>query len=149
MPPIRLVQNAITTKGILTAHALVPARASPAELVQRSSGTGSAFYLKGAPNGELADLIHFGFVSKSQLIEGRTYAGYDGKPRLLREVFIMPLQQEAERTIAMLSMVLGGKLVNLSLAENGAFQFSTKHTTVDEDGEPIVRGQFLSSMPYC
>ena len=83
-----------------------------------------------------ADVIVFGFVTKSELIEGRMYNA-SGTSRKLKSVEVNVIAQEGERLLAMLSMAAGGKPMNLTNTENGAISFATKHTAVDEYGDEI------------
>lgn len=114
----------------------VPGRAPVKSLVEKSFGNGSGICPKNGPVGELADIVIFGFVLSSEIIEGRTYQSTDrnSQTRVLKELVILPIQQEFERMLAALSMVLGGKIVHLAVTEEGGIAFSTKHTAVNEDG---------------
>ena len=113
------------------------ARIRPEDLEEKSSGNGSAIVPKGAPAGELADCVWIGFMESSNLIEGRTYSNTQGQSRLLKECQISPLQQEYERSLAVLSTVLKGKMCTLPVTEHGCITFSTKHSSVDENGNAL------------
>lgn len=50
-----------------------------------------------------------------------------------------------DRLLAALSATLGSKIHVLNTSEDGAINFSTKHTAVDEDGEPEKKGKLFYS----
>lgn len=132
-------------RQIPTAYMYNPGRSPVKSLVDKTFGAGSNICPKGAGAGELADIIVFGFVLESSLIEGRKYtfpgAGGQTQTRALKELQILPLQQEFERTLAVLSMVWGGKIINLNVSEEGGITFSTKHSLVDENGNPEKKSE--------
>lgn len=99
--------------------------------------------------GEVADAIVFGFVMNSSVVEGRTYT-VNNTLRQLKDIEIVPIAQEGERLLAMLSMVTGGKIVSLTITDDGGINFSTKHTAIDESGNPGAKSTRLghSSLPY-
>ena len=88
-------------------------------------------------------ILIFGFVLGSKIIEGRSYTSTLGVTRVLKELEILPLQQDWERALATLSMSLGSKLVNLTVTDEGAVTFSTKHTAVDDDGNAEKKSKYL------
>ena len=152
----RCVVDVAIVRCIPPARIFNLARVSPDDLEERSSGAGTAIASKGAPVGELADCVWIGFVESSHLIDGRTYSARDGLTRALKELHISPVQQEHERAMAALSAVLKGKMVTLPVTEQGAITFSTKHTNVDENGDPINKSKwsvrlliYLSSSMYA
>ena len=77
------------------------------------------------------------------LIDGRKYT-VNGVTKQLKELQLMMLGQEQERVFAMLSAVSKGKQYTVPVTEGGAFTFSTKHTTVDENGEPEAKSELLT-----
>lgn len=83
--------------------------------------------------GEPADLIWFGVVTRSQLVDGRTYKASNGEVKLIKECEIVLIAQEGERAMATLNMVTGAKNWQVPVTEDGGIVFSTKHTAVDED----------------
>lgn len=113
-----------------------PARVEPKSLVSKVQGSGATICVKGAGAGEAADLVFFGFVLESKLVEGRTYKNMQGQTRILKELDVLPVQQEGERGLACLSMVLDNKIVTCPITDEGAISFSTKHSAIDEDGNP-------------
>ena len=115
------------------------ARNHPSRLVLKSHNNGQTLAFE---SGEVADVIFFGYVTRSILVSGRTYPSPSGKEtRLLKELDIVLLAQEGERAFAMLSMATGGKIITLPITEDGGITFSTKHTTVDEDGNPATKSE--------
>lgn len=130
----RQLQDTLTVRSIPSVQLVNPGRFTAKMLVPKAQGSGTAMCIKGAAAGEVADVLIFGFVLGSKVVDGRTYTTSQGQNRVLKELEILPIQQEWERTLAVLSMALGSKLVNLAVTEEGAIAFSTKHTTVDEDG---------------
>ena len=110
------------------------ARVDPKLLRFKTHGTGSAICPKGAPTGETADVFWFGFVMESNLIKGRSYNLPSGQTHQLKELQLLPIQQECDRAFGLSSMLYNGKMLNLVVTEEGALIFSTKHTSVDEDG---------------
>ena len=134
----RLV-SAITVVTIPSAVITNPARDHPSRLSQKAFNNG---HILAFENGEIADVIFFGYVTRSILVSGRTYPSPSGKEtRLLKELDIVLLAQEGERAFAMLSMATGGKIITLPITEDGGITFSTKHTTVDEDGNPATKSE--------
>lgn len=118
-----------------------PARDQPSRFMMKASGTGQALVFK---NGEMAGIYAFGLVVRSALVDGRTYTDSQGKTRQLKEIEIALVMQEGERFLGMLCMAAGGKNHVLSISGRGGITFSTKHTTIDEDGEEI---EGSTSMP--
>lgn len=131
-------------RSIPTAYMYNTARCSLKDLVAKPQGTGVALCPKGAPAGEQADIIHLAFVLDSKLVEGRSYTSAQGQTRVLKELEVMFVQQESERSYANISSVLAnGKIVNHVVTDDGAVAFSTKHTAVDEDGNPEKKSELL------
>ena len=91
--------------------------------------------------GGLADIVFFGFVQNSKIVEGRTYTTQKNETKLLKELQILPIQQEYERAMGLLSAVFGGKVIALPINDKGAMTFATKHTTVDEHNEPVDKSE--------
>ncbi|KZV61104.1 hypothetical protein PENSPDRAFT_671233 [Peniophora sp. CONT] len=148
----RDIVDLVKTREIPGACILNVARCANLRLVEKPSGSGTALCPKNAPAGELADIIVFGFVLSSTLIDGRSYQTPQGQTRVLKELEIMPVQQEFERLSAQLGMCTGGKIITVPVTEEGALTFSTKHTAVDEDGNPDKKkaglgGKFLAKAP--
>lgn len=131
----------ISIAQIPAAGIFIAGRAPVKSLTDKIVGNGSSICPKNAPSGEAADIVFFGFVLESKIIEGRTYVGVQNQTRLLKELIILPLQQEFERSLAALSMVWGGKIITLPVTEDGGITFSTKHTNVDEDGNPTQKSK--------
>lgn len=125
----------MTTTRIESGGVTYPARDDPADFIFKAMGTSATLSFK--KGGMSADIIVFGFVSNSNLIEGRTYRA-DGGQKLIKDIEIMVLEQDGERLLAMLSMVAGNKTMNLTTSAGGAISFSTKHTSVDESGNQIT-----------
>lgn len=139
-------------RQIPKAYIYIPGRAPVKSLTDKSVGNGSSICPKGAAVGELADVVIYGFVSSSTILEGRTYTTTDRVPvtRVLKELVILPIQQEFERTLAALSMTWGGKNIHLAVTEEGGITFSTKHTAVDEDGSREKKSELhCSCSPHC
>ena len=113
------------------------------DLEEKSSGAGTGVFPKGASAGELADIIFFGFVQNSKIIGGRTWTTPKNETKLLKELQILPIQQEYERAMALLSAVLGSKVIVLQVTEDGAINFSTKHTTVSENGQALGKSECI------
>ena len=90
------------------------------------------------------DCVWIGFIEASSLIDGRTYSNSQGQYRLLKELQISPLQQEYQRSMAALSAILKGKMCTLPVTEQGSITFSTKHSSVDEIGNPLNKSQFAN-----
>lgn len=130
------VQDVVTVQCIPTAMIMNPARVEPKSLVSKVQGSGATICVKGAGAGEAADLIFFGFVISSNVVDGRTYKNSQGQTKVLKELEVMLIQQEAERGFACLSMVLDNKILTCPITDEGALSFSTKHSTIDEDGNP-------------
>ena len=99
----------------------------------KAYGNGQTLAFK--KDSEVAGVFAFGITLRSVIREGRTYKNNQGATRLVKEIEIALVMQEGERLLGMLSMVTGGKTMVLPVTENGGITFSTKHTTVDEDGE--------------
>ena len=125
------------------ARILHPGRTNPDRLVNHTYGNGSAISWKHASAGELAGMYMFGFVLESVLLNGRTYQTPQNQTRLIKELKIVMPSPDCERSLAMISMVLGGKVVTLATTEEGGITFSTKHTAVAEEGNPTQK-----STPY-
>lgn len=142
----RRIKNILSTRAVPTAHQYVAGRVANKFLVQKPQGTGTAICPKGVP-GEVADIVIFGFVLASNIVEGRTYKSATGTTRVLKELEILPIQQDWERAVAALSMIFGSKLVNLVVTDDGAITFSTKHTTVDEDGNAAQKSESCPFRP--
>lgn len=121
---------------IKTAFITNPARDDPDDFVFKSIGQQSIFAFK--VGGEVADVVVFGFVMRSSVVEGRTYNS-NNSTRQLKDIEVIPIAQEGERLLAMLSMATGGKILSLAVTEEGAMTFSTKHTMIDEDGNPEAK----------
>lgn len=138
------MRKTVSTITIPTALVSNPARDHPSRLVMRTSGNGQMAAIERSPSGEFADIIFFGYIMRSELVEGRTYTSQAGQTRVLKEVEIALVAQEGERAFAMLSMVTGGKIITLPVSEDGGITFSTKHTTVDEDGNAAGKSEFDS-----
>lgn len=125
----------------MTAFVTNPARDDPDDFVFKPSGQQSILAFKAG--GEIADAIVFGFVMRSTVVEGRTHTAGNNGTRLLKDIEIIPIAQEGERLLAMLSMVMGGKIVSLAITDEGGISFATKHTAVDEDGNPEAKSTSL------
>lgn len=144
----RHVVEIVKVRQIPTAYMYNAARSPVKTFVDKTFGSGSNICPKGAAAGELADIVVFGFVLESNVIEGRKYS-FPGPgqqqttTRVLKELQIMPLQQDFERLLAVLSMVWGGKVINLTVSEEGGITFSTKHTAVDEDGNAEKKSESI------
>ena len=110
-----------------------PSRDAPSRLMMNTHGNGQTLAFK--KDGELAGVVAFGINLRSVVVDGRTYTNAQGATRLVKEIEIALIMQEGERFLAMLSMVTGGKNLVLPVTDNGGISFSTKHTTVDEDGD--------------
>ncbi|VDC01716.1 unnamed protein product [Peniophora sp. CBMAI 1063] len=122
-----------------------PARDIPEDYHFRTSGQSQTLSFK--KGGDHADILVFGFVTKSEVKTGREYNA-SGQTRLLKNVEVNLIAQEGERMLAMISMVGGGKKATLLNAEGGSVTFSTKHTPVDEYGDEIkksVSGKLTAS----
>ena len=66
-------------------------------------------------HGQVADLIFFGYVQRSELVHGRTYRSRGGNgSRMVKEIEIVLVAQEGERALAFLSTVTEGKHVTLT-----------------------------------
>ena len=78
--------------------------------------------------------MFYGFVNRSQLNEGRTYKAANGDTKLIKECEIVLIAQEGERGMSMLNMVTSGKNWQVPVTDDGGIVFSTKHTSIDEDG---------------
>lgn len=117
----------------MTAFITNPARDDPDDFMFKAIGQQSIFAFKSG--GEVADVIVFGFVMRSSVVEGRTYNA-NNSTRQIKDIEVIPIAQEGDRLLAMLSMVTGGKIMSLSVTDDGALTFSTKHTMVDESGNP-------------
>ncbi|KZV58961.1 hypothetical protein PENSPDRAFT_672689, partial [Peniophora sp. CONT] len=127
------VRSLVTTARIMTAFITNPARDDPDDFMFKAIGQQSIFAFKSG--GEVADVIVFGFVMRSSVVEGRTYNA-NNSTRQIKDIEVIPIAQEGDRLLAMLSMVTGGKIMSLSVTDDGALTFSTKHTMVDESGNP-------------
>ncbi|KZV61311.1 hypothetical protein PENSPDRAFT_671095 [Peniophora sp. CONT] len=139
------MREIVSTVKIPAAFISNPARDHPSGLVLRSSGNGQMVAVDRSPSGEFADVIFFGYIMRSELVEGRTYTSQAGQTRVLKEIEIVLVAQEGERAFAMLSMVTGGKIITLPVTEDGGITFSTKHTTVDEDGNAGTKKKLNAS----
>lgn len=137
--------SVVTIQRISSAFIFNLARIDPKELGFKTQGTGQSLFTKGAVAGELADVVVFGFVIASELIDGRTYIAGGNQTRLLKDLRVLPIQQEWERSQALLGMVYGNKVAHVNVTDDGAITFSTKHTTVDEEGNAEKKSKkFLS-----
>lgn len=129
----------VTTSRIMTAFITNPARDDPDDFTFKPMGQQSIFAFK--KGGEVADVVVFGFVMRSNVVDGRTYTS-NNSTRQLKDLEIVPIAQEGERLLAMLSMVTGGKIISLTSTDDGGINFSTKHTAVDEYGNPEAKSAF-------
>ena len=132
----------VSTVRIPSGFITNPARDDPADFHFKASGQSHVLAFK--KGGDWADVIVFGFVTKSELVEGRTYNS-SGTSRRLKNIEVNVIAQEGERLLAMLSMASGGKPMNLTNTENGAFSFATKHTAVDEYGGEIKSAYYTAA----
>ncbi|VDB96862.1 unnamed protein product [Peniophora sp. CBMAI 1063] len=128
------IQCLATSKNLSKEYMVMGAHASPKDLVFKPAGTGWVLCPKGAASGEAVDFVLLAFVLSSNIIEGRTYKTAQGGTRLLKELELLLIQQDCDRALSVISMVWGGKILNLVVTEDGAITFSTKHTAVDEEG---------------
>ena len=93
-----------------TAYIVNPARDDPDHLRLKAFGTSQVFAPTRGSAGEPADLLFYGFVMRSEIIEGRTYTTQSGQTRVLKEAEIVLVAQEGERAMAVLSMVSAARL---------------------------------------
>lgn len=122
-------------------------RSPKAAFTDKLFGNGNTICPAKSPAGELADCVVFGFVQKSHLVDGRTYKTVDGGKRVLKELSFYPITQEWERTKAVASGIFKGKICSLQVNDAGAISASTKHTAVDENGEPEQKSALQIYLP--
>lgn len=140
--------DVLTVREITGPCILNAAHCAKLRLVEKPIGSGTAICPKGASAGEVADIVIFGFVLSSTLVEGHQYQTAQGQTRALKELEVLPIQQEFERLTAMLGACTNGKIATIPITEEGALTFSTKHTTVDEDGNPDKKSMLLMYLIY-
>ena len=134
------MREVVTVVCVPTAHISNPARDDPARLCLKSYGGGSTVSFE---HGQVADLIIFGYVQRSELVHGRTYRSRAGNgSRMVKEIEIVLVAQEGERALAFLSTVTEGKHVTLPVTPDGGLTFSTKHTVFDERDPALKRRTF-------
>lgn len=136
----RHLVNVLTISNIPSAGMYNLGRTSKSKLAENRWGNGTALAPKNGAAGELVDVVQFGFIHTSTLIEGRTYKTSQGN-RLLKECTFYPVSCEWERTKAVMSSVFNGKVCTVQVTEAGAISASTKHTAVDEDGNPEQKSE--------
>ena len=134
------MREVVTVVCVPTDHISNPARDDPARLCLKSYGGGSTVSFE---HGQVADLIFFGYVQRSELVHGRTYRSRAGNgSRMVKEIEIVLVAQEGERALAFLSTVTEGKHVTLPVTPDGGLTFSTKHTVFDERDPALKRRTF-------
>ncbi|VDC01044.1 unnamed protein product [Peniophora sp. CBMAI 1063] len=129
-----ILRSFVSTTRIPAAFLGNPARDTPIDYFLKPVGQSQILAFK--KGGDNVDALVFGFVTKSDVLQGRTYKGA-GVTRLLKSMEVNLLSQEGERLLAMLSMVGGGKPMDLLSLEGGVVSFATKHTPIDDDGVEI------------
>lgn len=132
----------VTLVQIDDVHLYNLARCSTLPIAEKSVGTGTAICPKSGPAGEGAICLFYGFVTQSNIVEGRKYTTANNQTRVLKEMHLMPLQQEWERASGVGSQVTKGRIMNMNVTDGGAIPFATKHTAVDENGDPEAKRQF-------
>lgn len=129
------------TITIPTSSITKPARDHPSRLILKPFGNGHMFALLNAPEGEFADCIFDGYIIRSELVEGRQYQSSRGMVQV-KELEIVLIAQEGERSFANLCMATGGKNFTLPITDDGGLTFSTKHSVVDEEGNGQEKSKF-------